>query len=212
MNLWRFLAVSFSILLFFACAEKKPVAVKEFYAEDLQDFLNKMKSYCCLEGALNLQYEGKNSILNGDASLRISLKELLLRVYYMGLPAGEVYEEDGEVTSNLMIEKERLKQFVTGIRKGFIWWEGDFLISEKEEEYILREKDSDRILILKKEGFIPLNQIINVEGQKVLINYDNYSKIQTEDGTILNMPLNIIVFYKNRTLKIKIERIKIKNA
>ncbi|MCX8034365.1 MAG: hypothetical protein N3A00_03490 [Thermodesulfovibrio sp.] len=211
MSLLRFLVFSFVLILLFACAEKKPLIVKEFYVEDLQDFLNKMKIYSSIEGILNLQYEGKNN-LQGDAFLRISERELLLRVYYMGFPAGEVYEENGEVTSNLLIEKDRLKQLVTGIRKGFIWWDGDFVVEENSNEYILKDKKADRIVILKKSGFMPLIQTLNVEGQTLLINYDDYSKIQTEDGTVLNMPMNIVVYYKNRTLKIKIERIKIKNA
>lgn len=211
MSLLRFLAVSFVLILFFACAEKKPVTIKEFYVEDLQDFINKMRAYSSIEGVLNIQYEGKNTF-QGDASLRISKEELLLRVYYMGFPAGEVYEENGEVTSNLFIEKDRLKQLVTGIRKGFIWWDGDFIVEERSNEYILKDKKADRIVILKKSGFMPLSQTINLEGQNLLINYDDYSKVQTEDGTVLNMPMHIAVYYKNRTLKIKIERIKIKNA
>lgn len=212
MNSLKLLAISLSIFLFFGCAEKRPVTVKEFYAQDLQDFLNRMKIYSAIEGVLNLQYEAKNSSLNGDASLRVSKDELLLRVYYMGFPAGELYEENGEVTSNLLIEKDRLKQLAISIRKGFLWWDGDFSIEEDGTQYILKDKNIDRIIFLNKEGFMPLQQKLTVEGQTILINYDNYSKIQTEDGTLLNMPLNIVVFYKNRILKIKIERIKLKNA
>ncbi len=212
MNSLKLLAISLSIFLFFGCAEKRPVTVKEFYAQDLQDFLNRMKIYSAIEGVLNLQYEAKNSSLNGDASLRVSKDELLLRVYYMGFPAGELYEENGEVTSNLLIEKDRLKQLAISIRKGFLWWDGDFSIEDEGTQYILKDKNIDRIILLNKEGFMPLQQNLTVEGQTILINYDNYSKIQTEDGTLLNMPLNIVVFYKNRILKIKIERIKLKNA
>lgn len=211
MSLLRLLAVSFIGILIFACAEKKHVMVKDLYVEDLQDFINKMKVYSSVEGILNLQYEGK-STLQGDALLRISERELLLRVYYMGFPAGEVYEENGEVSSNLLIEKDRLKQLAIGIRKGFIWWDGDFLIEENSNDYILKDKKADRIVILDKLGFMPLRQTLNVEGQILLINYNDYVKVQTEDGTVLNMPMNIVVYYKNRTLKIKIEKIKIKNA
>lgn len=211
MNLLRLLAVSLIGILIFACAEKKHVMFKELHVEDLQDFINKMKVYSSVESILNLQYEGK-STLQGDASLRISERELLLRVYYMGFPAGEVYEENGEVSSNLLIEKDRLKQLATSIRKGFIWWDGDFVIEENSNDYILRDKKADRIVILDKLGFMPLRQTLNLEGQTLLINYNDYSKVQTEDGTVLNMPMNIVVYYKNRTLKIKIERIKIKNA
>lgn len=169
-----------------------------------------MQIYDSLEGVLNLQYETKNSVLNGDASLRISKNELLLRVYYMGFPAGEIYEENGEVSSNLLIEKDRLKQLAIGIRKGFIWWNGNFTVSEDSENFFL--KDGERIIILKKDGFMPLKQTLTVDNQTILIIYNEYKKIQTEDGTTLNMPSSISVYYKNRTLKIKIEKIKIKNA
>lgn len=211
MNLLRLLAVSFIVIFLFSCVEKKPVTVKEFYAEDLQDFLNKMKTYSSIEGTLNLQYEGKSN-LQGDASLKISPNQLLLRVYYLGFPAGEIYEENGKVDSNLAIEHDKLKQLATGIRKGFLWWQGDFLFEENADVYILKEKNNDRIIKLDKLGFMPLNQILTVEGQTIEINYTNYYKIQTEDGTVLNMPLTIEVYYKNIRLKIKIERLKIKNA
>ena len=201
------------ILLFISgCAEKRPLTVKEFYAEDINDFIKKMQVYNSVEGVLNIQYEAKSSVLNGDASLKISKNELLLRVYYMGFPVGEIYEENGEVSSNLMIEKDRLKQLAIGIRKGFIWWNGDFTITEDTENFILKEKEGQRTVTLKKEGFMPLNQTIIVDNQTVLITYDEYKKIQTEDGTILNMPSNINVYYKNRALKIKIEKIKLSNA
>ncbi len=210
MNLLKLLAASLIVFLFFACAEKKPVTVKEFYAENIEDFIKKMQIYNSLEGVLNLQYEAKNSVLNGEASLRISKNELLLRIYYMGFPAGEIYEENGEVSSNLMIEKDRLKQFAIGIRKGFIWWSGNFSVTEDAENFFLTE--GERIIILKKDGFIPLKQTLNVDNQTILIIYDEYKNIQTEDGTTLNMPSTISVYYKNRALKIKVETIKIKNA
>lgn len=210
MNLLKLLSVSLIIFLFFGCAEKKPITVKEFYAENIEDFIKKMQIYDSLEGILNLQYETKNSVLNGDASLRISKNELLLRVYYMGFPVGEIYEENGEVSSNLLIEKDRLKELAIGIRKGFIWWNGNFTVREDSENFFLNEKE--RIIILKKDGFIPLKQTLIVDNQTVLIIYDEYKKIQTEDGISLNMPSSISVYYKNRTLKIKIEKIKLKNA
>lgn len=212
MSLLKLSTISIAFLLFFGCAEKRPITLKDFYTQNLQDFLNTMKIYTAIEGVLNLHYEANNSLLNGDASLRISERKLLLRVYYMGFPVGELYEENGEITSNILTEKERLKQLILGIRKGFFWWDGDFSVEEDETHYILKDKNIDRIIILKKDGFMPLQQKLTVEGQTIFINYDNYNKIQAEDGTLLNMPLNIVVFYKNRTLNIKIERIKLKNA
>lgn len=212
MNLLKLLVISLTVFLISGCAAKKPVVIKEFYAENLEDFLNKMKLYNSIDGILNIQYEAKNTVLNGDASLKISKNELLLRVYYMGFPTGEIHEENGEVTSNLLIEKDRLKQITTGIRKGFIWWDGDFLIAENSDEFILKEKNSERVVILNKSDFLPVRQTLNIEGQNVLITYNNYNKIHTEDGTVLNIPLNIMVHYKNRTLRIKIEQIKIKSA
>lgn len=211
MNLLRLFLISITTLFLFACAENKPVSIKEFHAENIQDFLIKMRVYSSVEGVLSIQYEGKNT-LQGDASLKISNNQLLLRVYYLGFPAGEIYEENGESSSNLPIEKERIKQLSTSIRKGFLWWQGDFSIEENSESYILKEPDSKRIIIIDKVEFKPLRQFLNIEGNNILITYDNYSKIQTEDGTVINMPLKIEVLYKNRILKINVERLKIKNA
>lgn len=211
MSLLKLLAVNLVFLVFFSCADRKPITIKEFHAEGLEDFLTKMKPYSSIESVFNIHYEGKNT-LKGDASLKISRNRLLLRVYYMGFPAGEVYEENGEVNSNVLIEKEHLKQLTKGIRKGFLWWDGDFFVEEDTEVYILRDKNMDRVLVLDKSGFMPLRQIINAEGQTVLIDYDNYGKVQTEDGTVLNMPFRIVVLYKNRTLKINIEKLKLKNV
>ncbi len=212
MNFWKLLVISLLCALLFACAERKPIVVEEFKAESLQEFIEEMQKYSYIEGILNLQYETKNSQLNGEASLRISKKELLLRVYYLGFPAGEIYEEDGSVSSNLIIEKDRLNELAKGIRKGFIWWQGDFSIEENSDDYILKDRQNDRVLILKKVGFMPVSQILNVDGQKIIITYHEYGKIQTEDGKSINIPLNMEVNYKNRTLKIKIERLRIKNV
>lgn len=212
MNLLKLLAVSFIFLLFFGCAEKKPLTIKEFHAQDLEDFLNKMKSYSSLEGVLNIQYEGKGNTLKGDASLKISKEQLLLRFYYMGFPMGELYEENGEITSNLPIEKERLNQLATGIRLGFIWWNGDFQVEDHEEGYFLKDQKMERVIVLDKKGFIPLSQSLRVDEETILITYDNSSKIQTEEGTLLNMPSMMVVKYRNRTLVIKIEKMRLGNA
>jgi hypothetical protein len=211
MNLLKLSVFSIFLFLLFGCAEKKPVIVKEFYAEDLQDFLNKTKAYSVIESVLKLQYEDKK-LLEGDAFLKIDNHQLLLRVYYKGFLAGEVFEENGMVTSNLSIDDNRLSQLVIGIRKGFFWWQGDFFVEENYSDYLLKDKDVDRVVILDKAGFIPLRQNLNIEGQSIIIIYDNYSKVQTEDGTTLNMPMSMVVYYKNKALKIKIERIKIYNA
>ncbi|MEN2994170.1 MAG: hypothetical protein ABDH19_02330 [Thermodesulfovibrio sp.] len=209
MSLLRLLVVSLIILLFSNCAEKK-VTVKDFYAENIEDFIKRMENYNSLEAVLNLQYEAKNNILNGDALLRISKNEFLLRIYYLGFPIGEIYEEDGEISSNLNIEKDRLKQLAIGVKKSFLWWNGNFTITEEFEKFIL--KDGERTIILKKDGFIPLKQTLNVDNQTISITYDEHKKIKTEDGTIIEMPFLISVSYKNKTLRIKIEKINIKNA
>mgnify|MGYP001114649777 CR=1 FL=1 len=211
MNLLKLSVFSIFLFLLFGCAEKKPVIVKEFYAEDLQDFLNKTKAYSVIESVLKLQYEDKK-LLEGDAFLKIDNHQLLLRVYYKGFLAGEVFEENGMVTSNLSIDDNRLSQLVIGIRKGFFWWQGDFFVEENYSDYLLKDKDVDRVVILDKAGVIPLRQNLNIEGQSIIIIYDNYSRVQTEDGTTLNMPMSMVVYYKNKALKIKIERIKIYNA
>lgn len=207
MNFLRLFVVSFTVFLLFSCVQK-PQVLKEFYAEDIADFLRKMGVYQSLESSLTIDYESKGSLLTGDASLKIYKDETLLRVYYMGFPAGEVYEKDGEVSSNLLIEKDKARQILISIRKGFMWWNGDFEITENEQSFILKEKGSDREIVLAKNGFMPVVQTFTFENQKILINYENPQKFQTDDST-LTMPSYIIVHYKNRTLRIKIEHLKL---
>lgn len=207
MNFLKLLTVSLTVFLLFSCAEKKTQSLKEFYAEGVEDFIKKMQTYQSLESALTINYETKGNPLIGDASLKIYKTETLLRVYYLGFPLGEVYEKEGEVTSNLLIEPDKIKQIITGIRKGFMWWNGDFEITESEENFILKEKGTDREIFLTKNGFMPISQTFTVENQKILITYGEYKKIKTDDNTSLTMPSSIIVHYKNRTLKIKVNSI-----
>lgn len=210
MNLLRLLAVSFILFVSFGCAEKKPVMLEEFHAESLEDFIKKMKSYDILESSLSLDYKTKDSFLNGDASLKIHKNETFLRVYYLGFPAGDFYEKDGEVSSNLRVEKDKIKQLTVGIRKGFMWWDGDFEVTENEDNFIL--KDKDREIVLNKNGFMPVKQSFVIENEPVLITYDKYTKIRTDDNFSLTMPSNITVYYKNRTLKIRIDSIKLRHG
>jgi len=49
------------------------------------------------------------------------------------------------------------------------------------------------------------NRVLFIENEPVLITYDKYTKIRTDDNFSLTMPSNITVYYKNRTLKIRIE-------
>lgn len=211
MNFLKVLLVSLIIITISGCAEKKPQVLKEFYAENIQDFIKKMQNYQSLESSLTIDYESKGSLFSGDASLKIYKNETLLRVYYMGFPVGEVYEKEDEFSSNLPMEKDKIMQILTGIKKGFMWWNGDFEVIENERNYILKEIESDREIVLTKKGFIPVSQKFNFENQKIFIVYEDFKEFQTYDNTTLIMPSQIIVYYKNRNLKIRIEKLKLIN-
>jgi hypothetical protein len=101
-------------------------------------------------------------------------------------------------------------QILTGIKRGFMWWNGDFEVIENEKNFILRE--SDREIVLTKNGFIPVSQTFTFENQKIFIVYEDFKEFQTHDKTTLIMPSQIIVYYKSRNLKIKIEKLKLING
>jgi len=212
MNFLKVLLVSLIIITIYGCAEKKPQVLKEFYAENIQDFIVKMQNYQSLESSLTIDYESKGSLFSGDVFLKIYKNETLLRVYYMGFPAGEVYEREGEFSSNLPIERDKIMQIITGIKKGFMWWDGDFEVIENEKNFILKERQSDREIILTKKGFMPVSQTLTFENQKIFIVYNHFKDFQTDDNMALKMPSQIIVYYKNRNLKIKIEKLKLING
>jgi len=210
MNFLKVLLVSLIIIIISGCAEKKPQVLKEFYAENIQDFIRKMQNYQSLESSLTIEYESKGSLFSADASLKIYKNETLLRVYYMGFTVGEIYEKEGEFSSNLPMERDKIMQILTGIKRGFMWWNGDFEVIENEKNFILRE--SDREIVLTKNGFIPVSQTFTFENQKIFIVYEDFKEFQTHDKTTLIMPSQIIVYYKSRNLKIKIEKLKIING
>jgi len=210
MNILKVLLVSLIIIIISGCAEKKPQVLKEFYAENIQDFIRKMQNYQSLESSLTIEYESKGSLFSADASLKIYKNETLLRVYYMGFTVGEIYEKEGEFSSNLPMERDKIMQILTGIKRGFMWWNGDFEVIENEKNFILRE--SDREIVLTKNGFIPVSQTFTFENQKIFIVYEDFKEFQTHDKTTLIMPSQIIVYYKSRNLKIKIEKLKLING
>jgi hypothetical protein len=210
MNFLKVLLVSLIIIIISGCAEKKPQVLKEFYAENIQDFIRKMQNYQSLESSLTIEYESKESLFSADASLKIYKNETLLRVYYMGFTVGEIYEKEGEFSSNLPMERDKIMQILTGIKRGFMWWNGDFEVIENEKNFILRE--SDREIVLTKNGFIPVSQTFTFENQKIFIVYEDVKEFQTHDKTTLIMPSQIIVYYKSRNLKIKIEKLKLING
>jgi hypothetical protein len=210
MNFLKVLLVSLIIIIISGCAENKPQVLKEFYAENIQDFIRKMQNYQSLESSLTIEYESKESLFSADASLKIYKNETLLRVYYMGFTVGEIYEKEGEFSSNLPMERDKIMQILTGIKRGFMWWNGDFEVIENEKNFILRE--SDREIVLTKNGFIPVSQTFTFENQKIFIVYEDIKEFQPHDKTTLIMPSQIIVYYKSRNLKIKIEKLKLING
>jgi len=38
----------------------------------------------------------------------------------------------------LRVEKDKIKQLTVGIRKGFMWWDGDFEVTENEEQFYFK--------------------------------------------------------------------------
>lgn len=209
MNLLKCLIFSLFSIFLFSCAERKPLIESDFHVHDLNTFTKKMSFYNSIDSVLYLEYEGKGRKLKGDALLKISDSRVLLRVYYMGFPAGEIVEENGEINSTVAIEKDMARELLRGLRKAFLWWKGNFTLFENHEEYLLKE--DGRVLTLKKENFMPILQILNLEGHQITIAYENPQKVQTEDGTLLYMPMTINLFYKDMILASKIEKIKLKN-
>lgn len=207
-NLFRFLVISLSILSLLSCAEKRVTLKETSFIQNINELLVRLSHYRAVEATVFVDYEGRGRKLKGDALLKISERSVLLRVYYMGFPAGQIVEEDGEIDSTVAIDKEKAREFINGLRKALLWWQGSFSVSEQEDEYVLVE--DDRIVLVKKSDFTPTVQFLSLEGYQVKIIYENPKEVLAEGGTLIVFPTSINLHYRDMAVFAKIEKIKLR--
>lgn len=178
--LFRFILFVCLIVLITGCAKK--VAQGPFYeGYSLQALLHELKGTCGIEASIEISYERGDSTLSGDLYLKANHREMLLRYYYLGLPAGEMLYRDGEiVSSNVRISKARTRLLAEGIKNSIFWWQVDYDEQyETDEVYILRA--IGREINIDKKSLLPLNQTLRLSnGELVSISYSNPKKLHPE--------------------------------
>jgi hypothetical protein len=116
----------------------------------------------------------------GDGILTISqYGDLSLRVYSLGFLAFELTAEDGVIRSAPMLDRTKREILAYGLRDCLFWWDiGAYDIDEQEDMYLIR--DFPRMLWLDKETMLPVQQSVQLEGDRELWFYYEEPELMSE--------------------------------
>lgn len=178
----------------------------------LDEMIHVLKDINHMEALLSVEYESKESLMSGDASLVISRDTLNLRIYYLGFLVGEISEKDGIITSNPKISKNKGTILIDGLRNSLFWWEmGEFIRENREDNYVL--KNTYKMVFIDKKTLLPIKQIIELsDGERLEIFYEMPRKIEeSEKNNLFDIWYNSKITFKlkNHTAIINIKNLKI---
>lgn len=205
------------LIVFVITGCAKRVAQSPIYeGYSLQALLQELKGVCDIEASLEITYERGESSLSGDLYLKANHREMLLRYYYLGLPAGEMFYRDGEIVrSSVRFSKTRTQLLAEGIRNSIFWWQVDYDEQyETDEVYILRA--IGREIVIDKKSLLPLSQNLRLgNGELVSISYSNPKKLHPERDT--QRPADwyqsqVQIQYRDYSLEAKIRRLSVSNC
>ncbi|HMK61686.1 MAG TPA: hypothetical protein VK452_11160 [Dissulfurispiraceae bacterium] len=179
-GLW--LLVTFLCALLASCATPKPAEMPSHKGITLNDALAQYRKISAINTVVGLEYEKNGTIMSGDASLSASPNKLALRIYYLGFLQGEVYEDNGNISSRPKMDKTKSTILVEGLKSSLFWWDiTDYEILDRKDTYELR--NGYRKVVVNKDSLLPVEQTIEMENGDILaIHYDSPAKIIMEDG------------------------------
>ncbi|MEW5746688.1 MAG: hypothetical protein AB1805_14760 [Nitrospirota bacterium] len=209
--LFRLLASGLCVLLLISCAPKQ-IERPAHAGVALEDALAALKAVDAVEAVLSIDYEKSDSVMSGDAFLKVSESMLTLRLYYLGFLAGEVTEENGVVKSKPKLDRNKSAILVDGLKNSFLWWNIDhYTVQENETAYIVR--NYNRRLVISKETLLPVEQTIELDsGDKLSISYDVPVK-NTEQALSLAADSLLQWYQSHLTIQLKkhVVRVKVKS-
>jgi hypothetical protein len=175
--------IFFSLFLV-SCAPQTRPDGPNFGSMSLDDALEQYKKISSIQSVLGIEYEKNDATMTGDGALFVSPDKLTLRIYYLGLLQGEVYEENGVVKTNPKLDRQKSAILVNGLKSSLFWWNiDDYEKTETDDYYELR--NSNRKVVINKNTFLPTEQTLKLDNGDVLtITYAKPERRMTEDGRI----------------------------
>ncbi len=161
------------------CA-KRQVLTPDYRGYDLRMLIDELKEVASIESALEVQYERGDALMNGDMFVKADKEDMVLRFYYMGLPAGEIVQKDGIVKGTLKIGKAKAEMLIEGLKSSIFWWNSEYDETfETEGAYILR--GIGREVVIDKKTMLPINQRVTLaNGEIINIAYSVPSQLYPE--------------------------------
>ncbi|MEW6586048.1 MAG: hypothetical protein AB1442_10620, partial [Nitrospirota bacterium] len=114
----------------------------------------------------------------GEGKANVSRSgDLALRVYSFGFLAFELTSQDGAISSNPAIDRNKGVILTYGLRDCLFWWDiEDSSIDEQDNAYVF--SNSIRSIWIDKATMLPQKQTISLsDGRELLITYERPQQI-----------------------------------
>ncbi len=167
------------LLLVSSCAPKR-VELPSFQGGDIRAALTEKRLVTDIETTFTVAFNKADAEMRGDGALTItSTGDIDLRIYTLGFLAMELTSRDGVVKSSPLLDRTKKVLLTEGLRDCIFWWNADNVAIEEEGDMYVLANNSRKIWIDKK-SFLPLRQVVSLEGGKELTIY--YEEPIRENG------------------------------
>ncbi|MFQ3573247.1 MAG: hypothetical protein SNJ53_01280 [Thermodesulfovibrionales bacterium] len=175
--LYKTLVFSFLLLIIASCA-KPHVTLPDYRDSNLQTLISELSEITGIEASLEVEFDKGDMVINGDMFLKADEKSMLLRIYYLGFPAGEIVEKDGEIRNTIKISKGRAQMIALGLKRSLFWWKNRFLTTTDDDDLYILLGDGIEVIIDKK-SLLPIRQRLTLQnGESLDIYYAEPKQVE----------------------------------
>lgn len=166
------------ILFCLASCAKRHVSMPDFTDTNLDTLLIELSQISSIEATLEVEFDKGDVFMNGDMFLKADENNLIVRVYYLGFPVGEIVEHNGVIKNTMKISKSRGQMIANGLKRSLFWWKNPFIQKiDNEETYTLLSKGIE--IIIDKKTLLPIRQTVTLEnGESLDIMYSEPRQIE----------------------------------
>ncbi|MCX8028304.1 MAG: hypothetical protein N3A62_10710 [Thermodesulfovibrionales bacterium] len=173
-------AVTISLLISCATRQLAMPDVKDVNLETLFSELSRIKG---VEASIEIEFDKGDAVINGDMFLKADDTNLTIRLYYLGFPAGEITEKDGEIKNTMKISKRKAHMIAQGLKRSLFWWKNPFTqVIDNPDSYTLI--GNDLVVSIDKKTLLPRTQTVRLpDGEVVDITYLEPKQVEPEQKT-----------------------------
>lgn len=155
------------IFIIFTACSKRQVSLPDYRENNLDYLLSELSQISSIEASIEVEFDKDDTTINGDMFLKADEKNMLIRLYYLGFPAGEIIEKEGEIRNTMKISKTRAELIAKGLKRSIFWWKNSFhQILDSDDTYTLLANGIE--IIIDKKTLLPTRQTIRLDNGESL--------------------------------------------